>query len=479
MAEEPEDVDRTNAPRPTLRQRKSSFSDALSKFTSKTFSRRETPAGLPISVSTVSMNQQSRLPTPSGIPKSSSFFSSLNSFATKSSSSSVNRSETSQPPLIKRPRKISERLASTPFFSLSSQQQRVPTAPILTNPIHRETTVKIETRGLMQPVAPPLPRSSTIANLATIYSSPHTPGYMRPTSSSAARRGSLTGSKQVNTPMATITSRQPPLDSPTHRRRTPSSRFPVRKDSLPPAPTSKSVKTGRKYSMLPTPVPQNRNPLHEDTLPSPPRRSSMKRRQLLRESETLPNMKVRSSGGQDSGVAFERDDEVQRRFDQYNTTMDLSSIDHTNTSLLITRIDDTEDTTASESNEDTVLHRTCTRDPIPDPSNPRQVSKPSHRPSTHHLTHPTPPDPLPQTPPLLARPLHRPLRPLPHLSPPLPSPLSPQLLHSHSHSLPHLLNRPRLPPPPHARRSAPQPPHIHPFERIVRDGCGEGEFGGF
>lgn len=377
MAEEPEDVDRTNATRPKLRQRKSSFSDALSKFTSKTFSRRDTPAGLPTSASTVSMNQQSRLPTPSGIPKSSSFFSSLNSFATKSSSSSVSRSETSQPPPIKRPRKISERLASTPFFSLSSQQQRVPTAPILSNPIHRETTVKIETRGLMQPVAPPLPRSSTMANLATIYSSPQTPGYMRPTSSSAARRGSLTGSKQVNTPMPTITSRQPPLDSPTHRRRTPSSRFPVRKDSLPPALTSKSVKTGRRYSMLPTPVPQNRNPVHDGALESPPRRSSMKRRQLLRESETLPNMNVRVSGGQDSGVAFERDDEVQRRFDQYNTTMDLFSIDQTNTRSLLTSTDDTEDVSTSELNEDTVIHRTCARDPIPDLSNPRQVSPPT------------------------------------------------------------------------------------------------------
>ena len=383
MAEGPEDVDRTNAPQPKLRQRKSSFSDALSKFTSKTFSRRDTPAGLPTCVSTASMNQQSRLPTPSGIPKSSSFFSSLNSFATKSSSSSVSRSETSQPPPIKRPRKISERLAATPFFNLSSQQQRVPTAPILTNPIHRETTVKIETRGLMQPVAPPLPRSSTMAHLAIIYSSPQTPGYMRPTSSSAARRGSLTGSKQVNTPMPTITSRQPPLDSPTHRRRTPSSRFPVRKDSLPPAPTSKSVKTGRRYSMLPTPVPQHRNSVHEDTLALQPRRSSMKRRQLLRESETLPNMSVRSSGGQDSGVAFERDDEVQRRFDQYNTTMDLSSIDQTNTSPPITSMDDTEDATASESNEDNVLHRTCDRDPIPDPSNPRQVSLPIPPQHTH------------------------------------------------------------------------------------------------
>ena len=383
MAEGPEDVDRTNAPRPKLRQRKSSFSDALSKFTSKTFSRRDTPAGLPISVSTASMNQQSRLPTPSGIPKSSSFFSSLNSFATKSNTSSVSRSETSQLPPIQRPRKISERLASTPFFSLSSQQQRVPTAPILTNQIHRETTVKIETRGLMQPVAPPLPRSSTMANLVSIYSSPQTPGYMRPTSSSAARRGSLTGSKQVNTPVPITTSRQPPLDSPTHRRRTPSSRFPVRKDSLPPAPVSKSVKTGRRYSMLPTPVPQNRNPVHEDTLVSAPRRSSMKKRQLMRESETLPNMAVRVSGGQDSGVAFERDDEVQRRFDQYNTTMDLSSIDQTNTSPLITGTDDTEDATASESNEDPILHRPCTRDPIPDPSNPRQVSPPT--PSQHTL----------------------------------------------------------------------------------------------
>ena len=383
MAEEPEDLGRMNVPRPKLRQRKSSFSDALSKFTSKTFPRRSTPAGLPISVSTASMNPQSHLPTPSGIPKSASFFSSLNSFATKSTSSSVSRSETTQPPPIKRPRKISERLAATPFFSLSSQQQRVPTAPIPISQTHRETTIKIETRGLMQPVAPPLPRSSTIANLATVYSSPQTPGYMRPTSSSAARRGSLTGSKQVNTPMPTITSRQPPLDSPTHRRRTPSSRFPVRKDSLPPAPSSKTVNTGRRYSMLPTPVPQNKNLAHEGTLLSPPRRSSMKRRQLLRESETLPNMTVKIPSGQDSGVAFETDDEVQRRFDQYNTSMDLSSIDQTRNTSQNMGTDDAEDATASDANDDTVLHRTSTRDPIPDPSNPRQVSPPISSQHTH------------------------------------------------------------------------------------------------
>ena len=383
MAEEPEDVGRTNAPRPKLRQRKSSFSDALSKFTSKTFPRRSTPAGLPSSVSTASMNPQSRLPTPSGIPKSASFFSSLNSFTTKSTSSSVNRSETTQPPPIKRPRKISERLAATPFFSLSSQQQRVPTAPIPTSQTHRETTVKIETRGLMQPVAPPLPRSSTMGNLATVYSSPQTPSYMRPTSSSAARRGSLTGSKQVNTPMPPILSRQPPQESPTHRRRTPSSRFPVRKDSLPPAPISKTVNTVRRYSMLPTPVPQNRNPVHENMLASPPIRANMKTRQLLRESETLPNMAIKSSSGQDSGVAFETDDEVQRRFDQYNTTMDLSSIDQPRTTSHITSTDAMEDTTASDCNDDTVLHRTCDRDPIPDPSNPRQVSPLNSSQHTH------------------------------------------------------------------------------------------------
>ena len=383
MAEEAEDVGRTNAPRPTLRQRKSSFSDALSKFTSKTFPRRSTPAGLPTSTSTASMNPQSRLPTPAGIPKSSSFFSSLNSFATKSSSSSVSRSETTQPPPIKRTRKISERLAATPFFSLSSQQ-RVPTAPIPTSQTHRETTVKIETRGLMQPVAPPLPRSSTIANLATVYSSPQTPGYMRPTSSSAARRGSLSGSKQVNTPMPTIPSRQPPLESPTHRRRTPSSRYPVRKDSLPPAPISKIVNTGRRYSMLPTPVPQNnRHSVHEDPLESVSRKSSMKRRQLLRESETLPNMTVKISDGQDSGVAFETDDDVQRRFDQYNTTLDLSTTDQTRTTSHVPSTDDTEDTTASDTNEDTVLHRTSNRDPIPDPSNSRQVSPPTPISSQH------------------------------------------------------------------------------------------------
>ena len=91
-------------------------------------------------------------------------------------------------------------------------------------------------------------------------------------------------------------------------------------------------------------------------------------------------MTVKIAGGQDSGVAFETDDEVQRRFDQYNTKMDL---DQTSTTPHITSTDDIEDATASDSNDDTVLHRTCNRDPIPDPSNPRQVSPPISSQHTH------------------------------------------------------------------------------------------------
>jgi len=50
-------------------RRKSSFSDALNKFTSNTFNRRRTTNNLPSSTSLAALHTQSRLPTPAGIPR--------------------------------------------------------------------------------------------------------------------------------------------------------------------------------------------------------------------------------------------------------------------------------------------------------------------------------------------------------------------------------------------------------------------------
>ena len=233
--------------RPKISQRKSSFSEALTKFTSNTFNRRRTNIGLPSSTSSVDINHQSRIPTPAGIDRSTSFFSNLNTFASKSTASTSE--ESPQPCFTKRPRKISERLAQTPFFSHQHQQQ-----PAITPRSNRESSVKIEQRGLMQPVHPPLPRSNTMGILGqSPGSSPHTPGFMRPTTSSARRssamarsdtaapssmagRGSAVMQRQRNQSLRPIGGSNTPSKTPTQARQVSAARFPTRSDSLASTP---------------------------------------------------------------------------------------------------------------------------------------------------------------------------------------------------------------------------------------------------
>lgn len=228
---------------PKTSQRKSSFSEALTKFTSNNFNRRRTNTGIRSSTSPIAINHRSRIPTPAGIDRSPSFFSTLNTFASKSTASGSEGSPQSS--LTKRSRKISERLAQTPFFSHQHQQQC-----ILTPRSNRESSVKIEQRGLMQPVHPPLPRSSTIGNLGqSQQSSPHTPSFMRPTTSSARRssamgrsntaapssmagRGTVIIQRQRNASLRTIAGSNTPSKSPTQARRVPADAFPIRSDSL-------------------------------------------------------------------------------------------------------------------------------------------------------------------------------------------------------------------------------------------------------
>lgn len=259
--------------RPKISQRKSSFSEALNKFTSNTFNRRRTNTGIPSSTSSTAINHHSRLPTPAGIDRSTSFFSTLNTFASKSTASTSD--ESPQPPVSKRSRKISERLAQTPFFN-HQHQQRV-TESALTPRNIRESSVKIEQRGLMQPVHPPLPRSSTIGNLnQNQQSSPITPSFMRPTTSSARRSsgigrsntaapssmtglGSVATQGQRNTSLRTIVGSNTPSKTPTQTRQVSADAFPARKDSLVSAPsrTAEPVlalewETGVKQPDMPT-----------------------------------------------------------------------------------------------------------------------------------------------------------------------------------------------------------------------------------
>ncbi|CAD6579060.1 MAG: hypothetical protein ASARMPRED_008941 [Alectoria sarmentosa] len=234
--------------RPKISQRKASFSEALNKFKSNTFNRRRTNTDLPSSTSSFSINPRSRIPTPAGIDRSTSFFSALPTFSSNFNASTSD--ESPQPSLTKRPRRISERLAQTPFFSHQHQQQST-----LTPRNNRESSVKIEQRGLMQPVHPPLPRTNTIGNLANSQqSSPHTPGFMRPTTSSARRSSgmgrsntsapsSMTGydsvalRRQRKTSLRTIAGSNTPSKTPTQARQVPADTFPARSDSLASAPS--------------------------------------------------------------------------------------------------------------------------------------------------------------------------------------------------------------------------------------------------
>ena len=234
--------------RPELCQRKSSFSEALTKFKTNTFNRRRTTTDVSSSNSSAAVNHQSRIPTPAGIDRSTSFFSTLSTFASKSTASISE--ESPQPSLTKRSRKISERLSQTPFFSHQHQQQAA-----LTPRSHRESSVKIEQRGLMQPVHPPLPRSNTIGNLGqSQQTSPRTPSFMRPTTSSARRsstmgrcdtaapssmagRSTAAMKRQRNTSLRTIAGSNTPSKTPMQARQVPASAFPARSDSIVSVPS--------------------------------------------------------------------------------------------------------------------------------------------------------------------------------------------------------------------------------------------------
>lgn len=101
-------------------------------------------------------------------------------------------------PVTKRSsRSIPPPLANAPFFRLHSARHSLAAVPQSSSqiPKDRESSVVIEERRLMAPINPPVPRSTTMnavpntstARASSYQSSPQTPNFMRPTSSSAAR----------------------------------------------------------------------------------------------------------------------------------------------------------------------------------------------------------------------------------------------------------------------------------------------------
>lgn len=158
--------------RPTHRRR-SSISDALDKFI---FPKRRTTNDTTFSTSTVV--PPSRLPTPAGVSRSSSFFRNLGPFSSKppevpakdARAASVTVKHAFSPPESQVP--ASKAPASTPY---SGHQQR-------------NQSVEIPQHGLMQPIRPGVPRSTTVGNLNQQGRSDHRPSFMRSTSSSARRQ---------------------------------------------------------------------------------------------------------------------------------------------------------------------------------------------------------------------------------------------------------------------------------------------------
>ena len=228
--------------RPSVSGRKSSFGDTLNKFT--TFNRRRTTTTtlLPHSASTTNIYPKSRLPTPSGVPRSTSFLSSLSNFASKTAANHLVYGDENEPPpppppsLSKCQRKLSSRLAHAPFFAQQQQQQRPTNTGVSAAPVtpqkKRDSSIRIEQRGLMQPMPPPLPRSSTMGDLLSAQKASSnnslqlTPNSSRPASRMKDRGDSL--ARMGSPPSIRVVKLQ----------KTPGS-FPRRKDSLmpPPEPT--------------------------------------------------------------------------------------------------------------------------------------------------------------------------------------------------------------------------------------------------
>ena len=179
--------------------RKLSISDALNKFTAGTFTRRRTTTNTTISTtstSTGSTSSRSLLPTPSGIPRSSSFFGSLTALVPRSVSGAKDNSAqatdaktTAQAKITKASLRTSAQTARTSTVDQHISQVKDAPSQAGARDGRRRNTL-IPHRALLQPLEPPLPRSSTVGNLeAKVTAS--TPGFMRSTSSSAARRTSI------------------------------------------------------------------------------------------------------------------------------------------------------------------------------------------------------------------------------------------------------------------------------------------------
>ena len=186
-------MDREGSDRPMLNQRKSSLSDTLSKMASSTFSRRRTTSNMPAEDPSATLTTDATIKRPpSRIPRRNSIFGSLTSIS--SVPNKENNEPQSAPP--KKSRRISDRLAQSALFNTQANPYSI--APALApQQTRRESKTYIAERKLMAPIVPPLPRSSTMP--IQQLSSPSVPSFMRPTSSSTARRSDVALVRNIGT----------------------------------------------------------------------------------------------------------------------------------------------------------------------------------------------------------------------------------------------------------------------------------------
>lgn len=177
-------------------RRKSSFSEALNKFTSNTFARRRTTNTVPSSSSLAVVHPRSRIPTPAGVPRNTSYVSTFNNFTSTGLSSTYKlvkpkddlHSNTSS---ASTDDKENEASPTKPTFTLSRstvnpinqpadalwiRREHTPhrrtTEPVTPTSVHksrcsknRESSVQIMQRQLMQPLGPPVTRRETMGAL--------------------------------------------------------------------------------------------------------------------------------------------------------------------------------------------------------------------------------------------------------------------------------------------------------------------------
>ncbi|KAG8530038.1 uncharacterized protein KY384_005520 [Bacidia gigantensis] len=214
--------------RPQTAQRKASFTKTLNKITSSTFNRRRTTALLPTSQSTANIYSHSRLPTPSGVARNASFLSSLHIFSCDSAGHNVKRKNEALTLPDPGYKQTVEDLGASFVPPPSNHQPRDSTSSL---PLKkRDSSVRIEQRGLMQPMPPPLPKSSTIGDVAS-----HKPSSSQKAVAMSLTRLNVSEIKRIGErPQRSWTYSPTTLTSKSSQ--TAPNPFPERKDSLMPPP---------------------------------------------------------------------------------------------------------------------------------------------------------------------------------------------------------------------------------------------------